>query len=106
MAAWVAAIASLIAVVLAVKPLKWAWRLLFGIHEFLADWPRMKLDIRGLQEEIAAIKAETRPDGGNSIHDFVHRTARDVADIKKEQAEVRTKLEIFDARHTGREEKP
>jgi hypothetical protein len=39
------------------------------------------------------VVAETTPNGGGSMRDEVARTARDVADIKSEQAKVREKLE-------------
>ena len=105
-AAWVSALAGVAIVILSAKPLRWAFRLLIGTHEFLVDWPKMKADIAGLQQEIAEIKAETRPNGGHSLRDVVHRTADDVAQIKHEQAGVRTRLELFDvARRTEREEK-
>jgi len=105
--AWITAITA-VAVALAALGVwggRWAVRLLIGTHEFLVDWPKMKAAIHGLQEEIAYIKAETRPNGGNSLRDVVHRTAEDVAEIKSEQAAVRVRLEVFDAGRAGREEK-
>ena len=94
--AWITAIVALAVagVLLAVKPLRWAYRLLIGTHEFLTDWPKMKTDIAGLQNEVAEVKAETRPNGGNSLRDIVHRTAADVAEIKHEQAKLRTRIEL------------
>ena len=92
--AWVAAIVSVLALILAAKPLRWGFRLLIGTHEFLVDWPKMKADITGLREEVAAIKAETRPNGGSSMRDVVHRIAEDVADVKDEQARLRTHIDL------------
>ena len=104
--AWIAAVAAAIAAVIAAKPLHWLYLLLTGTHDFITDWPRMKAAITELQEEVAYIKAETRPNGGSSMRDVLHRTAEDVAEIKHEQAGVRTRLELFDvARRTEREEK-
>jgi hypothetical protein len=103
---WIGTICAVAGVLLAAKPVRWAFRLLIGTHEFLVDWPRMKTAIADLQSEVADIKAETRPNGGNSLRDIVHRTADDVADIKHEQAGVRTRLELFDTdRRAEREEK-
>lgn len=105
-AAWVSALAGVAIVILSVRPLRWAFRLLIGTHEFLVDWPKMKTAIADLQQEVAEIKAETRPNGGNSLRDVVHRTAEDVAEIKHEQAGVRTRLELFDTdRRAERKEK-
>ena len=92
--AWIAAAASVAAVVISVKPLRWLFRLLIGTHEFIADWPRMKADVTDLKNEVADIKAETKPDGGHSLRDVVHRTARDVVDIKDEQARLRALVEL------------
>lgn len=92
-AAWVAAIAAVLAALAAAQPLRWMFRLLIGTHEFLVEWPKMRAAITGLQAEVAEIKAETRPDGGNSLRDVVHRTADDVAGIKDEQARLRAQLE-------------
>ena len=91
---WIGTLCAVAGVLLAVKPLRWAYRLLIGTHEFLTDWPKMKTDIAGLQKEVAEVKAETRPNGGNSLRDIVHRTADDVTEIKHEQARLRTHIEL------------
>ena len=98
--AWIAAAAAVAALIIAAKPLHWAYRLLIGTHEFIADWPKMKADIAGLKSEVAHIRAETLPNGGHSLRDIVHRTAADVAEIKYEQAGVRTRLELLDVKQT------
>ena len=96
---WITAITALsvAAVGLGVWAARWAVRLLIGTHDFLTDWPKVKEDIAGLKQQVEEIKAETRPNGGNSLRDVVHRTAGDVADIKAEQAAVHVRLEAFDA---------
>lgn len=93
-AQWVAALAAVAAVILAARPLRWGFRLLIAVHEFIDDWPKVKAAIAGLRTEVAEIKAETRPNGGTSLRDVVHRTAADVADIKHEQARLRTQVEL------------
>ncbi len=70
------------------------FRLLIATHEFIADWPRMKADVAELKAELAVVKAETQPNGGSSMRDVVHRTASDVAEIKDEQARLRTQIEL------------
>ena len=103
--AWIGATAAAIGAVLAAKPLRWAWRLLAGTHEFLAEWGG-RLEHNGLpgtpgvMARLAALEAlgvklveETQPNGGNSLRDIVHRTALDVADIKDEQTRLRAQIE-------------
>ena len=93
--AWVAALSPVALAVLgaAAWALRWALRLLIATHDFLTDWPRMKTAITSVQEEIAEIKAETRPNGGSSLRDVVHRTAADVVNIRDEQKRLREQLE-------------
>ncbi len=94
--AWVAALSPFILAILGFTfwALRWGVRLLIGTHQFLADWPRMKAAITSLQQEVAEVKAETRPNGGNSLRDVVHRIGSDVADVKDEQARLRTQIEL------------
>lgn len=105
---WITAVTALAVAVVGLGAWggRWAVRLLIGTHEFLTDWPRMKTAIGGLQEQVAEIKAETMPNGGNSLRDVVHRTAQDVTDIKHEQAGVRTRLELLQAEQERRNERP
>lgn len=91
---WIGTVCAVAGVLLAARPLRWAVRLLIGTHEFLIDWPRMKADIADLRNEVAAIKAETRPNGGNSMRDLVYKTAEAVGDIKHEQARIRSQIEL------------
>ena len=92
--AWITAITALAVAVVALAAWggRWAVRLLIGTHEFLVDWPKMKAAIAGLQQEVAEIKAETRPNGGSSLRDVVHRTADDVVEIRDEQKRLREQL--------------
>ena len=101
--AWVAALSPFILAVLGAGfwALRWAIRLLIATHDFLADWPKVKAAVTSLQEEVAEVKAETRPNGGNSLRDVVIRTADDVAHIKDEQARLRTQIEIRNALPPG-----
>ncbi len=100
--AWIAAAAAVVAALAAAKPLHWLWRLLAGTHDFITDWPRMKAAIADLQNQVAEIKAETRPNGGHSMRDVVHRTAEAVDDIRHEQARLRAQIELRQPPATGR----
>ena len=104
--AWIGATAAAVGAVLAAKPLRWAWRLLSGTHEFLADWGG-RLEHNGLpatpgvmarlaehEKLLGKLVAETQPNGGSSLRDVVARTAADVADVKEEQARLRTQIEL------------
>lgn len=92
--AWIAAACSIAGILLAVRPLHWAFKLIIGTHEFIAEWPKVRAAITDLQSEVAHIKAETLPNGGSSLHDILSRTAEDVSDIKHEQARLRTQIEL------------
>ena len=103
---WIGVGAAVAGVILAAKPLRWAWRLLSGTHEFLAEWggkpAHNGLPVTpGVMARLAALEVlgeklvdETQPNGGNSLRDIVHRTARDVADIKDEQSRLRAQIEL------------
>jgi hypothetical protein len=92
--AWVGAACAVTGILLAIRPLHWAFKLLIGTHEFVTEWPRVRAAIAELQEEVAHIKAETMPNGGNSLHDILRRTAEDVSDIKHEQERLRAEIEL------------
>lgn len=83
-----------------------AWRVIRRTMHFLDDWlgepahdglpvkPGVMARLRSVEEQVARIVAETTLNGGGSLRDVVARTAVDVADIKHEQAGVRTRLEL------------
>ena len=102
-AAWVAAGAAVVAALVAAKPLHWIIKLLLGTHEFIHDWPKVKADVAELRQQVADIKAETRPNGGSSMHDVIARAASDVADIKHEQAKMHARMEQLETRRAERE---
>lgn len=104
---WVAALVALVVAVAAGLgwAVRWAWRVLRRVVHFLDDYsgqpardglaarPGLMARLGGVEELLAKVVAETTPNGGGSMRDEVARTARDVADIKSEQAKVREKLE-------------
>ena len=105
LATWIATGCAVAAVALSARPLHWAYQLISGTHDFIAEWPKIRAAITSLQQEVAEIKAETRPNGGSSMRDVVVRTAEDVAQIKDEQAAVHVRLDVFDAARRAEREK-
>jgi hypothetical protein len=104
-ATWIATAAAVAAVLLSARPLHWAYQLIQGTHDFITEWPRMREAITELREEVADIKAETRPNGGSSMRDVVARTAEDVSDIKHRQALIGERIEQLESLRAGREQK-
>jgi len=90
---WVVAIASVVTVLLAIHPLRWGFRLLIGIHEFLVEWPKVRSALTELQPLLDDIRAETKPNGGSSMRDAIHRIDEAVAAVKDEQARLREQVE-------------
>jgi hypothetical protein len=88
---------------------RWAWRILRRVTHFLDDYagrpaedgrpatPGFMARLASVEESLAHVVAETKPNHGSSLRDVVQMTARDVAQIKTEQVAVRARLERFDA---------
>jgi hypothetical protein len=103
--AWIGAVVAVVGAVVDVKPLRWAWRLLSGTHDLVADWagkpehngvaatPGVMARLAEHEKLLGKLIAETEPNGGNSLRDVVARTAADVAGIKDEQARLREQIE-------------
>jgi hypothetical protein len=76
------------------------WRTLSGTTRFLDAFfgaegrPGVMARLATLEESVAHLVRETRPDHGHSLRDLAARTARDVAEIKDEQARIRTQIEL------------
>jgi hypothetical protein len=109
-AGWVtAAVALAVALAgLAGWGLRVAWRLVSRTIRFLDDWageparpgvaerPGVMARLQSVEQSLASVLAETKPNGGSSLRDVVHRTAADVADIKYDQIMMRQRMELFE----------
>jgi hypothetical protein len=116
-AAWLTAFTALAAAVggLLVWGGRLAWRLITRTLNFLDDWagegarpgvearPGVMARLLAMERAVAEVRAETRPNGGHSLRDVVHRTANDVADIKADQAAMRARIEQFEHQRQERD---
>jgi hypothetical protein len=115
---WLTALVALIVAVFGCLGwgIRWAWRIMRRTGHFLDDWtgqpphdgleatPGVMARLHSVEELVAKVLHETTPNGGGNMRDAIRLIAQDVADIKAEQAEVRKRLEIFDAKRAVREE--
>ena len=111
-AAWLTAFVALAVAVFGILGwvARYGWRFARRGMHFLDDWqgepahdglaatPGVMARLKGVEAVVASISAEMHPNGGTSLRDVVHKTAAGVAEIKAEQAAVRTRLELFDAK--------
>lgn len=118
--AWLTAAIALVAAVFGAVAwaVRWAWRILRRITHFLDDYagqpardgmparPGFMARLASAEEALAHVVAETKPNHGQSLRDMVVRTAADVAEIKTEQAAVRTRLELLQAQRSRHGEAP
>ena len=119
-AAWLTAFVALVVAVCG--GLTWAgrhaWAIVRRVTHFLDDYagqpardglparPGFMARLASVEDSLAHVVQETRPNHGNSLRDVVARTAADVAVIKQEQAGVRTRLELLQAEQARREDRP
>ena len=94
---------------------RYGWRILRRTAHFLDDYfgepahdgltakPGVMARLGSVDDLLAKVVAETTPNGGGSMRDQVARTARDVADIKHEQAQMRARMEQLETQRAGRE---
>ena len=116
-AAWLTAFGTLAVAVFGLLGwvARYGWRVTRRTMRFLDDWqgetareglpavPGVMARLKSVEGLVASISAEMHPNGGSSLRDVVHKTAAGVAEIKTEQAAVRTRLELFDAKREARE---
>jgi hypothetical protein len=109
--AWITAALALAAAVggLAAWGIRWTWRILSRTTTFLDDYfgepardgvaarPGVMSRLQAVEDSLAHVVAETRPNHGNSLRDVVARTAQDVADM-------RGRMELFETQRAGRED--
>ena len=95
-AAWITALSSLLVALLAL--LGWAgrvvWRIASRTTRFLDDYfgeapragqparPGVMARLQALERTLADVRAETKPNGGHSMRDVMHRTAANVTDLQ------------------------
>jgi hypothetical protein len=117
-AGWAGVLVAAVGVILvpAAWCARWAWKLMMRTRDFLDDWagsparhgvnarPGMMERLQRVERVTDEIRAETRPNGGNSLRDVVHRTAADVAAIKGDQAAMRARVELFEHQREERDE--
>lgn len=96
--------------------LRHAWRILRQVTHFLDAFfgepardglparPGVMARLGSLEDLVAHVVAETKPDHGQSLRDVVARTATDVATIKVDQGEMRRRMELFETQRAVRED--
>jgi hypothetical protein len=116
-AAWTAAIATVAAVALTVLGWagRWVWRIMMRTSRFMDDYfgeparpgvaerPGVMARLQRVEKIATDVRAETRPNGGHSLRDVVHRTAADVQDVKADVAALKGRVELFEAQREVRE---
>ncbi len=119
---WVTALTALAAAVIGCVgwAARYAWRIVSRTTRFLDDYfgtpehdglestpgvmARLKT-VEGLVTEVVSelskVAAETKPNGGTSLHDVMARIGRSVEEIRAEQAQMRARMELFEKRRGG-----
>lgn len=116
-AAWITALSSLVVAVIAL--LGWcgrmAWRVTARTSRFLDDYfgeaarpgqperPGVMARLQALERTLADVRAETKPNGGTSLRDVVHRAADDAAKVKADVGELRRRVEQFERQRQERD---
>lgn len=117
--AWLTALTALAVAVAGC--LLWAlrhlWRIIRRVTHFLDDYsgqpardgmpakPGFMGRLASVEESIAHLATEMQPNHGSSLRDVVHQTARDVSDIKQDQASMRARMELWEQQRAGREKR-
>lgn len=93
-----------------------AWRILRQVSHFLDEWkgeaahdglparPGVMVRLGSVEETLARVLAETKPNHGHSLRDVIGRIESDIAGIKDHQAALRGRIELFETQRAGREE--
>jgi hypothetical protein len=90
------------------RPVRWGWRTLIRITEFLDDYfghperpgvparPGVMARLQAIEALGLEIRAETQLNGGGSMRDVVQATSHDVAAVKKDVGDLRGRVELFE----------
>lgn len=116
-AAWITALSSLVVALIAL--LGWlgrlAWRIASRTTRFLDDFfgedarpgqpgrPGVMARLQALERTLADVSAETKPNGGSSMRDVMHRTANDVTEMKHQVSALASRVEQFERQRVRRE---
>ena len=115
-AAWITALSSLVVAVLAL--LGWlgrtVWRIISRTTRFLDDYfgeparagqperPGVMARLQALERTLSDVRAETKPNGGTSLRDVVHRAANDAADVKRQVTRLAGRVEQIEQQRKDR----
>jgi hypothetical protein len=105
--AWVtAAIAFFTALgALLVWMLRWAWRIISRIIRFLDDYfgtpghegvparPGVMSRLQSVEQTLATVAAETKPNNGTTLRDVLHDTRDDVSEVKNTVADLSKRVD-------------
>ena len=83
---------------------RWAWKLGTRIMRFFDDYfgtpahdgvparPGVMSRLQSMEQNVRVISDETKPNGGTSMRDLVHRTADDMVEVRKCITDVSEKV--------------
>ncbi|HEV2376227.1 MAG TPA: hypothetical protein VGS19_29165 [Streptosporangiaceae bacterium] len=116
-AAWLTAFTALAVAVagLLAWSARWAVRILVRTTRFLDDYfgeparegvaarPGVMARLASMERDLAEVRAETKPNGGHSLRDVVHRTASDVAAVRTQMTRLAGRVEQIEREREKRE---
>jgi hypothetical protein len=102
-AAWLTALGTLVIAVggVVLWCCRWAWRILTRTMRFLDDYfgeparpgvaarPGVMGRLEAVERTLGEVRAETKPNGGTSMRDVLHRAAENVASLKEDVSDMK-----------------